>query len=84
MGIVNTVSFIELSHFFNANSRNTNFFEKCVRIKTEDCKILVLMSKPLNSTIKMGTHTRTTYLPMTYLPSECVRNIGKRGKYVCV
>ncbi len=32
------------------------------------------MSKPPNSTIKTETRLRTTYLP-----SECVRNIRKRG-----
>ncbi len=64
--------------FFSTNSRNTHFFEKYVRIKIPEHKIFVLMSKPLNSTIKTGMRTRTTYLP-----SECVRNIRKRGKYIC-
>ncbi len=52
LGIVNTVSFMGLSHFVSANSRNTNFFKKYVRIKIGEHKILVLMSKPMNSTIK--------------------------------
>ncbi len=72
-----------LTHFFSANSRNRHFFEKYVRIKIEEHKILVLMNKPLNSIIKTGTCT-TTYLPTIRLPSECVRNIRKREKYVCV
>ncbi len=32
-----------LNFFFSANSRNTHFFEKYVRIKIGDHKILVLM-----------------------------------------
>ncbi len=34
-----------VSHFFSANSRNTHFLEKYVRIKIEEYKILVLTSK---------------------------------------
>ncbi len=34
------------------------------------------MSKPLNSTIKTGMRT------MTYLPSQCVRNIRERNMFV--
>ncbi len=61
-----------LPHFFSANSRNTHFLKRYVRIKIEEHKILILISEPLNSTIKTGTHTAP------YLPSECVRNIRNR------
>ncbi len=53
-------------------------FKKYVRIKIEQHKILVLMIEPLNSTINTGIRMTT------YLPSECVWNIRKRGKYMFV
>ncbi len=68
LGIVNAVSFMRLSHFFSVNSRNMHFFEKCA-IKIEEHKILILISKPLNSPIKTGTCTMTTYLSTTYQAS---------------
>ncbi len=40
-----TVSFIGVSHFVSANSRNPHFFKKYVRIKIKEQKIYVLMSR---------------------------------------